>query len=111
VPVVLALCVNLYERSSKLQLITADVVLHEHAACLSLLTISVLHFCLVAKGNNCKLCIFGRSGRSEEQVKKLYSSMQCLQADDIASAVVFVLQSPPHMNVNEIYIRPTEQQS
>ena len=32
-----------------------------------------------------------------------------LQADDIARAVLFAVQQPPHMDVNEILIRPTAQ--
>ena len=32
-----------------------------------------------------------------------------LQADDIARAVMFAVQQPPHMDVNEILIRPTAQ--
>ncbi len=36
-------------------------------------------------------------------------SIEALQPDDIARAVMFVVQQPPHMDVNEILIRPTEQ--
>ena len=32
-----------------------------------------------------------------------------LQSDDIARAVMFAVQQPPHMDVNEILIRPTAQ--
>jgi NADP-dependent 3-hydroxy acid dehydrogenase YdfG len=32
-----------------------------------------------------------------------------LVADDIARAVMFAVQQPPHMDVNEILIRPTAQ--
>jgi NADP-dependent 3-hydroxy acid dehydrogenase YdfG len=32
-----------------------------------------------------------------------------LQADDIARAILFAVQQPPHMDVNEILIRPTAQ--
>ena len=41
-----------------------------------------------------------------EKAKK----MTALQADDIARAVLFAVDSPRHMNVNEILIRPTEQE-
>jgi NADP-dependent 3-hydroxy acid dehydrogenase YdfG len=34
-----------------------------------------------------------------------------LTADDIARAVLFAVQQPPHMDVNEILIRPTAQDS
>ena len=32
-----------------------------------------------------------------------------LQADDVARAVLFAVQQPPHVDVNEILIRPTAQ--
>lgn len=36
--------------------------------------------------------------------------MESLQADDIANAVVYAVDSPGHVNVNEILIRPTTQE-
>ena len=44
-----------------------------------------------------------------EEAKKIYSNIKCLQSSDIADAVVFALQSPSNMDVNDILIRPTEQ--
>jgi len=35
---------------------------------------------------------------------------QGLNADDIANAILFAVQSPEHMNVNEILVRPTTQE-
>lgn len=35
---------------------------------------------------------------------------QALEAEDIARAVMFAVSQPPHVNVNEVLIRPTEQQ-
>jgi NADP-dependent 3-hydroxy acid dehydrogenase YdfG len=32
-----------------------------------------------------------------------------LQADDVARAVMFAVQQPPHADVNEILVRPTAQ--
>jgi NADP-dependent 3-hydroxy acid dehydrogenase YdfG len=36
--------------------------------------------------------------------------MEALQAVDIANAVVFAVQAPNHVNVNEILIRPMTQE-
>lgn len=36
--------------------------------------------------------------------------MEALQAEDIANAILFAVESPPHMNVNEVLIRPTTQE-
>jgi NADP-dependent 3-hydroxy acid dehydrogenase YdfG len=36
--------------------------------------------------------------------------MQALHAEDIANAILFAVESPPHMNVNEIMVRPTVQE-
>jgi NADP-dependent 3-hydroxy acid dehydrogenase YdfG len=41
-----------------------------------------------------------------ESVKK----MEPLQAQDIANAILFAIDSPSHMNVNEIMIRPVQQE-
>jgi NADP-dependent 3-hydroxy acid dehydrogenase YdfG len=35
--------------------------------------------------------------------------METLQADDIANAILYAVESPSHVNVNEILIRPTTQ--
>jgi len=36
--------------------------------------------------------------------------MEALKAEDIANAIVYATESPPHVNVNEILIRPTTQE-
>ena len=36
--------------------------------------------------------------------------MEGLQADDISNAIIFAIEAPNHMNVNEILIRPTTQE-
>jgi NADP-dependent 3-hydroxy acid dehydrogenase YdfG len=37
-------------------------------------------------------------------------SMETLQSEDIANAILYAIQSPNHVNVNEILIRPTAQE-
>ncbi len=36
--------------------------------------------------------------------------MKALHAEDIANAILYAVESPPHVNVNEILIRPTSQE-
>ena len=47
---------------------------------------------------------------SLEAFVKHSKSIQALQAEDIANSIIFAVESPPHMNVNEITIRPTSQE-
>jgi len=56
--------------------------------------------------NSLFLC---RARGNVEEAERVYASNPCLQPNDIGSAVVFALQSPAHMSVNDIIIRPTEQ--
>ena len=45
--------------------------------------------------------------RSEER----FASMEVLRAEDIADAVTYIVTRPRHMAINEILIRPTEQEN
>jgi len=44
-----------------------------------------------------------------EQVRERFADMQKLEAEDIADAIAYAVTRPPHVCVNEILIRPTEQ--
>ena len=46
----------------------------------------------------------------QEQMAQRFSEMERLQSEDIARTVAFVVTSPRHMAVNEVLIRPTQQQ-
>lgn len=47
---------------------------------------------------------------SREQAKGYYESFDApLQSEDIAASIVYALEAPDHVNVNEILIRPTRQ--
>lgn len=48
---------------------------------------------------------------SEEAARELHSQYQVLQPEDIAAAVLYVLSSPPHVQVHDILMRPTHQQT
>ncbi|HEX5593174.1 MAG TPA: SDR family NAD(P)-dependent oxidoreductase [Solirubrobacterales bacterium] len=45
-----------------------------------------------------------------EQIEKRFVDMEILQAEDIAEAIEFVVTRPPHVAVNEVLVRPTEQE-
>jgi NADP-dependent 3-hydroxy acid dehydrogenase YdfG len=48
--------------------------------------------------------------KSLEKFIEASKQMDSLQSDDIANAILFAVESPAHMNVNEILIRPTTQE-
>jgi NADP-dependent 3-hydroxy acid dehydrogenase YdfG len=37
-------------------------------------------------------------------------SMRQLQSEDVAAAILYAVSQPPHVNVNEILLRPTDQE-
>ncbi|KAK7498515.1 hypothetical protein BaRGS_00010175 [Batillaria attramentaria] len=46
---------------------------------------------------------------NKEHAQKLYSSMKCLQPEDVKGAVLYVLDAPPHVEATDIMMRPTDQ--
>ncbi|KAG9265270.1 dehydrogenase/reductase SDR family member 11-like [Astyanax mexicanus] len=46
-----------------------------------------------------------------EKAAATYGSIKCLQAGDVASAVVYALSSPPHFQIGDIQMRAVEQVS
>src|ERR671923_240776 len=54
----------------------------------------------------------GERGVEEEEEKFIEASknMERLQSDDVANAILYAIQAPNHVNVNEILIRPTAQE-
>jgi NADP-dependent 3-hydroxy acid dehydrogenase YdfG len=45
-----------------------------------------------------------------EQVRERFADVEVLQADDVAETIAFAVTRPWHVSLNEILIRPTEQQ-
>ncbi|KAB7500243.1 Dehydrogenase/reductase SDR family member 11 [Armadillidium nasatum] len=45
----------------------------------------------------------------EEKANQFYKSIECLQGHDVANAILHIISSPKHVEVNELIIRPTEQ--
>ncbi len=48
--------------------------------------------------------------RAKEQIQAFVQSMTPLESEDIAAAIAYAVTQPPHVNVNEILIRPTGQE-
>jgi NADP-dependent 3-hydroxy acid dehydrogenase YdfG len=46
----------------------------------------------------------------QEQIKSRFSDMERLEAEDIAEAIEFVVTRPPHVAINEVLVRPTDQE-
>ncbi|MGY2063923.1 SDR family NAD(P)-dependent oxidoreductase [Blastococcus sp. SYSU DS0619] len=42
--------------------------------------------------------------------ERMYTSMRALHAEDIARAVLYLVTQPPHVAVNEVLVRPTDQE-
>ena len=45
-----------------------------------------------------------------EKTRERFANIQMLQADDVADAITYAVTRPSHVSLNEILIRPTEQQ-
>jgi len=50
-----------------------------------------------------------RFGGDEEAAAKVYEGMQPLRAEDVAECIRWALAQPPHVNVDEIVVRPRDQ--
>jgi NADP-dependent 3-hydroxy acid dehydrogenase YdfG len=48
--------------------------------------------------------------KAKETTASFYGSVKNLESEDIAAAIVYAVTQPPHVNVNEMLIRPTEQE-
>jgi 17beta-estradiol 17-dehydrogenase / 3beta-hydroxysteroid 3-dehydrogenase len=47
--------------------------------------------------------------QSDEAAAKTYGRHKCLEDRDVAAAVVYALSQPPHVQVHDLLMRPTEQ--
>lgn len=52
-----------------------------------------------------------RYHQSEEKAETLYSQFPVLQPDDIANAVIYMLNQPEHVQIHDMLVRPTQQPS
>lgn len=51
------------------------------------------------------------NGNDKGKAEKLYKSMECLTAEDMADCLKFILSAPPRMQIHDILVRPTQQRS
>jgi clavulanate-9-aldehyde reducatase len=56
------------------------------------------------QGHNEHPMVVERMAKDKEQIGKV------LEADDIANAIVYAVQQPAHVSINEVLVRPTKQQ-
>ncbi len=47
---------------------------------------------------------------TKQQIKQFIDAMTPLESEDIAAAIAYAVTQPPRVNVNEILVRPTEQE-
>jgi NADP-dependent 3-hydroxy acid dehydrogenase YdfG len=47
---------------------------------------------------------------AKASAEQMYTSMRSLESEDIARAVLYVVSQPPHVAVNEVLVRPTDQE-
>jgi NADP-dependent 3-hydroxy acid dehydrogenase YdfG len=50
-----------------------------------------------------------RFGGDEEAARRVYEGMRPLSAEDVAECIRWALAQPPHVNVDEIVVRPRDQ--
>lgn len=47
---------------------------------------------------------------AKAMAQQTYAAIQTLKSEDIAASIIYALEQPPHVDVNEILIRPTQQE-
>ena len=47
---------------------------------------------------------------AREASRRTAESMRTLQSEDIARAILYVVSQPPHVAINEVLVRPTDQE-
>jgi len=52
---------------------------------------------------------FHKVMKGEEEGKKMYANLPCMQAEDMADAVKYIMSAPVHVQIGDILMRPTKQ--
>jgi NADP-dependent 3-hydroxy acid dehydrogenase YdfG len=50
-----------------------------------------------------------RFGGDEEKARRVYEGTNPLSAEDVAEAIAFVVTRPPHVDIDYVSIKPTDQ--
>jgi NADP-dependent 3-hydroxy acid dehydrogenase YdfG len=50
-----------------------------------------------------------RFGGDTERAAKVYEGMEALTADDVAECIAFVVTRPPHVNIDQLVVKPRDQ--
>jgi NADP-dependent 3-hydroxy acid dehydrogenase YdfG len=50
-----------------------------------------------------------RFGGDAERAAKVYEGMEALTADDVAECIAFVVTRPPHVNIDQLVVKPRDQ--
>jgi NADP-dependent 3-hydroxy acid dehydrogenase YdfG len=48
---------------------------------------------------------------SKEAAQKTYARLKVLEAADVAEAIRWIVSRPPHVEVHDVLVRPTEQRN
>jgi NADP-dependent 3-hydroxy acid dehydrogenase YdfG len=46
---------------------------------------------------------------SAERARETYARIKVLEAEDVAEAIAWVLDRPPHVEIHDVLLRPTDQ--
>jgi len=54
---------------------------------------------------------FAEAMAGAEEAKKLYSSLKSLTSKDVADTIMHLINAPPHVEITDVLMRPTEQKT
>ena len=49
--------------------------------------------------------------QDKTKTEELYKSLECLQSEDMADCIKYILEAHPRMQIHDILVRPTQQKS
>ena len=82
---------------------------------------SKLKFTQIGLGNDCQIRVAQLSPglveteftevmtKDKTKTEELYKSLECLQSEDMADCIKYILEAHPRMQIHDILVRPTQQ--